>query len=61
MKKLEIAQMEKIEGGKFWGTGDVQHYQENPLGGGWCTDCKQSYYFWIKSGDEFGCGPTYDC
>lgn len=58
---MEIKQMEKIEGGKFWGTGSVQTYQVNPLGGGWCADCSQNYYFWIPIGKPYACGQTYDC
>ena len=55
MKKLELEQMEKIEGGKFWGTGTVIECTPNPLGGEWCRSCSQDYYFWIPSGDSYNC------
>lgn len=55
MKKLEISQMEKIEGGKFWGTGKVLDCQDNPLGGQWCRECSQDYMLWIPVGGLYGC------
>lgn len=60
MKKLEISQMERIEGGKFWGTGQVQDCVENPLGGEWCRTCNRDYMFWIPVGPLYACGPFED-
>lgn len=50
MKKLEIKQMEKIEGGKFWGTGIVTSCVIEPLSACQvCTTCNRDYVFWIAS------------
>jgi hypothetical protein len=50
MEKLNLEQMENIQGGKFWGDEIVHHN----LGG--CTwTCKQKYMFWFKVGDEYAC------
>ena len=59
MKKLELEQMEKIEGGKFWGTGTVEVCTPNPLGtGNFCQTCSQDYYFWISAGEPYNCKDT---
>jgi len=52
MKKMEISQMENLQGGRpFIGTGTVNHSTVNG-----CTwTCNQSYFFWIKVGEETGC------
>jgi hypothetical protein len=50
MKKLEFAQMENIQGGKFWGTGTTTSC--NALG--YCITCSHDYYFWISAN-------TYNC
>ncbi len=45
MKKLSISQMEKIEGGLFWGWGDKHCTTSSSC---WKT-CHEDYFvFWIK-------------
>jgi len=52
MKKMEISQMENLQGGRpFIGTGKVTHN----LGNGCSYTCNQNYFFWIKTGAETGC------
>lgn len=48
--------MERIEGGKFWGTGKVTDCDLFNLGiTDSCLVCSQDYMFWIKVGDTYGC------
>jgi len=53
MKKLSLAQMEKLQGGKFWGSETTcGAIMDN--GSGVCTQtCTQKYYmFWIVVSSE---------
>jgi hypothetical protein len=59
MKKLEMNQMEMIEGGKFWGTGQKEFCTTNPMGGEFCQTCNVDYMFWIPVSDAYSCGPVY--
>lgn len=52
MKKLEVSEMAKIEGGKFWGRGETTC---TPVDNGagqilyyWC--CYDYYVLWINTG-----------
>ncbi len=55
MKKLEMNQMEKIEGGVFWGTGVKC---KSVPGGTSC--CNYDYMFWIRVSSGYNCSTTYE-
>lgn len=56
MKTLNLEEMEKVQSGKFWGTGTVRLCTVNPLGtGDWCRDCHQDYMVWFKVGKPYAC------
>jgi hypothetical protein len=51
MKKLELNQMENLEGGKFWGSGEWHN-----VGGcdnGWQTISSSHYAFWMVVDVEY--------
>jgi hypothetical protein len=60
MKKLNEKQLEKLEGGKFWGNGTVSHYDQCVTGVSTYYVCQQNYMFWFKVGDEYAC-KSHDC
>ncbi len=50
MEKLNLEQMENIQGGIFWGDETVYINE-----GGCSYSCKQKYMFWIRVGDLYAC------
>jgi hypothetical protein len=46
MKKLNVENLEKIQGGKFWGSGN--YYDTTGCDDGEKIVCNDYYIFWIK-------------
>jgi hypothetical protein len=61
MKKLNLNQMEKIEGGKFWGKEySCVQTGTDPVGGyPVYYECDNVWRFWINFGP--GCAYVYGC
>ncbi len=54
MKKIEMSEMQQIQGGKFWGpTVTSCNCQLN-----YCNVCYDQYAFWINMGNNCVAGPT---
>jgi len=56
MKKITLNQMEMVEGGVFWGTGQTKDCSLYNAGvSDDCLVCNQTYYFWIPAGSPTNC------
>lgn len=62
MKKLSLSQMEKLQGGKFWGA-ETSCSPPMPDGTGWCHyTCTDKYYiFWIVVSSQPAPGGFFYC
>lgn len=52
MQKLEVSEMESLEGGRpFIGNGTVSEVLAN----GCTRTCQQNYFFWVPTGGHYAC------